>query len=184
MKHAYQFIFLFLLLSCVKPKEAQIEVAPEIAWDAEQKIRELGIDLPAASAPVANYVNAVRVGNLLFLAGKGPNLPEGGFVSGKLGGDLSVEQGREAARLVAIQQLAVLKSELGDLNKVKRIVKVLGLVNSTDDFTQQPQVVNGFSDMMVEIFGEKGKHARSAVGTNSLPMNIAVEVELIVEIED
>lgn len=179
--------FLLLTFSCVKPAEKKAEgkdSAPAAAWDAEQKVRELGLALPEASAPVANYVNAVRVGNLLFLAGKGPNLPEGGFVTGKLGTDLSVEQGREAARLVGIQQLAVLKAELGDLNKVKRIVKVLGLVNSAADFTQQPQVVNGFSDLMVEVFGEKGKHARSAVGTNSLPMNIAVEVELIVEVED
>lgn len=178
---------LLFTFSCVKPAEKKAEAtetAPAVAWNAEQKVKELGLILPEASAPVANYVNAVRVGNLLFLAGKGPNLPEGGFVTGKLGQDLTVEQGREAARLVGIQQLAVLKAELGDLNKVKRIVKVLGLVNSAADFTQQPQVVNGFSDLMVEVFGEKGKHARSAVGTNSLPMNIAVEVELIVEIED
>lgn len=179
--------FLLFTFSCVKPAEKKAEAtetAPAVAWDAEQRVKELGLILPEASAPVANYVNAVRVGNLLFLAGKGPNLPDGGFVTGKLGLDLSVEQGREAARLVGIQQLAVLKAELGDLNKVKRIVKVLGLVNSAADFTQQPQVVNGFSDLMVEVFGEKGKHARSAVGTNSLPMNIAVEVELIVEVED
>jgi enamine deaminase RidA (YjgF/YER057c/UK114 family) len=179
--------FLLFTFSCVKPVEKKAEAtetAPAVAWDAEQRVKELGLILPEASAPVANYVNAVRVGNLLFLAGKGPNLPEGGFVTGKLGQDLTVEQGREAARLVGIQQLAVLKAELGNLNKVKRIVKVLGLVNSANDFTQQPQVVNGFSDLMVEVFGEKGKHARSAVGTNSLPMNIAVEVELIVEVQD
>lgn len=144
----------------------------------------MGIELPEASQPVANYVNAVRSGNLLFLAGKGPSLPDGNYITGKVGQDLSIEEGKEAARLVGIAQLAVLKAELGDLNKVKRIVKVLGMVNCGPDFTQQPQVINGFSDLMVEVFGEKGKHARSAVGMNALPMDIALEIELIVEIED
>lgn len=154
------------------------------AQDAETKLKEKGIVLVAPSAPVANYVNAVRVGNLLYLAGKGPSKPEGGYITGKLGKDLSIEQGYEAARLVAIAHLAVIKAELGSLNKVKRIVKVLGMVNSTEDFTDQPKVINGYSDLMVEIFGNKGKHARSAVGMCSLPINIAVEVEVIVEIED
>lgn len=184
MRNSWIVAFLLFAISCAKPSEKTAETASTPTWDAEQRVKDIGLILPEASAPVANYVNAVRVGNILFLAGKGPNLPEGGFVTGKLGQDLTVEQGRDAARLVGIQQLAVLKSELGDLNKVKRIIKVLGLVNSSNDFTQQPQVVNGFSDLMVEVFGEKGKHARSAVGTNSLPMNIAVEVELIVEVED
>jgi enamine deaminase RidA (YjgF/YER057c/UK114 family) len=155
-----------------------------MAQDPETKLKEKGIVLSAPSAPVANYVNAVRVGNLLFLSGKGPNKPEGGYVTGKLGKDLSIEQGYAAARLVAISQLAVLKAELGSLNKVKRIVKVLGMVNCTEDFTDQPKVMNGFSDLMVEIFGEKGKHARSAVGMYALPQNIAVEAELIVEVEE
>mgnify|MGYP001809873954 CR=1 FL=1 len=155
-----------------------------VMWGAVQILRDLGIILPEASSPVANYVNAVRSGNLLFLAGKGPGLPDGTFITGKVGQDLTIEEGKAAARLVAINQLAVLKAELGDLNKVKRIVKVLGMVNCNSEFTQQPQVINGFSDLMVEVFGEKGKHARSAVGMNALPMNIAVEVELIVEIED
>lgn len=180
-------IFIMLLLltifSC-NPNENQNQQSDEVVWDAEQKLVDLGIVLPEASSPVANYVNAVRTGNLLFLAGKGPGLPDGTFITGKVGQDLTIEQGREAARMVAINQLAVLKAELGDLNKVKRIVKVLGMVNCGPDFTQQPQVINGFSDLMVEVFGEKGKHARSAVGMNALPMNIAVEVELIVEIED
>lgn len=170
-------------VSCTSP-EVQTQQQPEASWDAEQKIKDLGIVLPEASAPVANYVNAVRSGNLLFLAGKGPGLPDGSFITGKVGQDLTIEEGKEAARMVAINQLAVLKAELGDLNKVKRVVKVLGMVNCNSDFTQQPQVINGFSDLMVEVFGEKGKHARSAVGMNALPMNIAVEVELIVEIED
>ena len=152
--------------------------------DPEEKLKELGIVLKEPAVPVANYVNAVRTGNLIFLAGKGPRTPEGELVTGKLGDDLSVEKGYEAARAVAILQLAVLKTELGDLNKVKRIVKVLGMVNATPDFTNHPEVINGFSDLMVEVFGEKGKHARAAVGMGSLPRNIAVEIELIVEVED
>lgn len=154
------------------------------AQDAEARIKEKGIALPAPQKPVANYVNAVRVGNLLFLAGKGPTKPDGSNITGKVGKDLTIEQGYEAARLTAINHLAVLKAELGSLNKVKRIVKVLGMVNCTDDFKDQPKVINGYSDLMVEIFGEKGKHARSAVGMYALPLNIAVEVEVVVEVED
>jgi enamine deaminase RidA (YjgF/YER057c/UK114 family) len=179
------FILIFpLLLGCSTGETTSDSNHVPNTWDAEKKLEELGIDLPDASSPVANYVNAVRVGNLLFLSGKGPNLPDGSYVTGKVGEDLSIEEGKEAAKLVGIAQLAVLKSELGDLNKVKRIVKVLGMVNCGPDFTQQPQVINGFSDLMVEVFGEKGKHARSAVGMNALPMNIAVEIEVIVEIEN
>jgi enamine deaminase RidA (YjgF/YER057c/UK114 family) len=155
-----------------------------MSQDAEAKLKEKGIVLTTPGKPVANYVNAVRVGNLLFLAGKGPTKPDGSNITGKVGKDLTIEQGYEAAKLVAINHLAVLKAELGDLNKVKRIVKVLGMVNCTEDFKDQPKVINGYSDLMVEIFGDKGKHARSAVGMGSLPMNIAVEVEVIVEIED
>jgi enamine deaminase RidA (YjgF/YER057c/UK114 family) len=154
------------------------------AQTPEEKIKEKGIVLTAPSKPVANYVNAVRVGNLLYLSGKGPTHADGTHIAGKVGKDLTIEQGYDAAQLVAINHLAVLKAELGDLNKVKRIVKVLGMVNCTDDFKDQPKVINGYSDLMVEIFGDKGKHARSAVGMGSLPMNIAVEVEVIVEIED
>jgi enamine deaminase RidA (YjgF/YER057c/UK114 family) len=154
-----------------------------MSQDAETRLKEKGIVLTTPSAPVANYVNAVRVGNLLYLAGKGPNKPDGSYVTGKMGKDLTIEQGYEAARLTAIAHLSVLKAELGSLNKVKRIVKVLGMVNCTEDFKDQPKVINGYSDLMVEIFGEKGKHARSAVGMNALPMGIAVEVEVIVEVE-
>ncbi|UJP63743.1 RidA family protein [Mongoliitalea daihaiensis] len=153
-------------------------------WDAEAKLQELGIFLPELSTPLANYVHVVRTGNLLFLAGKGPQLPEGGYILGKVGKDLSIDEGREAARLTGIAQLAVLKAELGDLNRVKQIVKVFGMVHADSDFTQHPQVINGFSDLMVDVFGEKGKHARSAVGMNSLPLGFAVEIELIVEVED
>ena len=155
-----------------------------LAQDAEQRLKDKGIVLTPPSKPVANYVNAVRVGNLLYLAGKGPKRADGSDIAGKVGKDLTIEQGYEAARSVAIQHLAVLKAELGSLNKVKRIVKVLGMVNCESNFTDQPKVVNGYSDLMVEIFGEKGKHARSAVGMYALPNNIAVEVEVIVEIED
>jgi len=154
-----------------------------IGQDAETKLKDKGIVLAAPGKPVANYVNVVRVGNLLFLAGKGPTNPDGTNITGKVGKDLTIEQGYEAARLTAINHLAVLKAELGSLNKVKRIVKVLGMVNCTEDFKDQPKVINGYSDLMVEIFGDKGKHARSAVGMYALPSNIAVEVEVIVEIE-
>ena len=154
------------------------------AQDAETKLKEKGIVLTPPTSPVANYVNAVRVGNLLYLAGKGPQKADNTYITGKVGKDLTIEQGYEAARLTAIAHLAVLKNELGSLNKVKRIVKVLGMVNCTEDFKDQPKVINGYSDMMVEIFGEKGKHARSAVGMVALPFNMAVEVEVIVEVED
>ena len=152
--------------------------------DIEQKLTELGIELPEVSAPVANYVNAVRSGNLLFLAGKGPKKTDGTYITGKVGSDLTEKEGQEAARLTGINQLAVLKAELGDLNKVKRIVKVTGMVNCTSDFENQPEVINGFSDLMVEVFGERGRHTRAAVGMASLPRNIAVEIEMIVEVED
>jgi enamine deaminase RidA (YjgF/YER057c/UK114 family) len=155
-----------------------------IAQDAETRLKEKGIVLIPPSSPVANYVNAVRVGNLLYLAGKGPQKADNTYITGKVGKDLTVEQGYEAARITAVNHLAVLKSELGSLNKVKRIVKVLGMVNCTEDFKDQPKVINGYSDLMVEIFGDKGKHARSAVGMSSLPFNTAVEVEVIVEIEE
>ena len=159
--------------------KAQASQTPDI----EQKLKDLGIVLPEVSKPVANYVNAVRTGNLVFMAGKGPSKAEGGYVTGKLGADLTIEEGYEAAKLVAIAQMAALKAEIGDLNKVKRIVKVLGMVNATPDFTNHPEVINGFSDLMVEVFGEKGKHARAAVGMGSLPRDIAVEIEMIVEVE-
>ena len=153
------------------------------AQTPEERLKEKGITLTAPGAPVANYVNVVRVGNLLFLSGKGPTRPDGTNITGKVGRELTVEQGYDAAKLVAINHLAVLKAELGDLSKVKHIVKVLGMVNCTEDFKDHPKVINGYSDLMVAIFGDKGKHARSAVGMYALPMNIAVEVEVIVEVE-
>lgn len=173
---------LLLMLSCLacSPRLS----APSISPSPESRLQALNIQLPAIATPAGNYVHVVRSGNLLFLAGKGPSRPEGGYITGKVGRDLSIEEGYAAARLVAINQLAVLRDYLGTLDRVTRIVKVLGMVNCTDDFTDQPEVVNGFSDLMVEVFGAQGKHARSAVGMNSLPRNIAVEIELIVEIRD
>jgi len=149
---------------------------------AARQLQDLGIELPESSAPMANYVNAVRTGNLVFMAGKGPADADGEPVTGKLGADLTVEEGYAAARLVAIRQLAALQAEIGSLDRVTRIVKVHGMVNATPDFTRHPEVINGFSDLMVEVFGERGKHARAAVGMGSLPRNIAVEIEMVVEV--
>ncbi|MGD8258547.1 MAG: RidA family protein [Desulfobacterales bacterium] len=150
----------------------------------EAKLNEMGIELPSAVTPVANYVPAVRSGNLVFLSGHGPFKEDGSLITGKVGADLSTEQGYEAARRIAIGLLGSLKAEIGDLDKVKRVVKLLGLVNCTSEFTDQPKVINGASDFFVEVLGDKGKHARSAVGSNALPLNIAVEIEMIVEVED
>ena len=172
MKILFLFVFFFAISTTAFPQS-----------DPEQKLKELKIELPEPRKPVANYVKYVRTGNLIYLAGEGPARSDGTFVTGKLGKDLTVEQGYEAARLAGINMLSTLKDAVGDLKKVKRIVKVLGLVNCTEDFKDQPKVMNGFSDLMVAVFGENGKHARSAVGANALPIGIAVEVEMIVEVE-
>jgi len=149
---------------------------------AEKRLKELGIELGKVSAPVANYVNAVRTGNLLFLAGKGPRPQDGVRPSGKVGREYTVEQAYEHARTVGIDLLAVMRSELGSLDRVKRVVKLLGMVNGTPEFTDHPRVINGCSDLFVEVFGDAGRHARSAVGMGSLPMAIPVEIECIVEV--
>lgn len=149
----------------------------------ETKLKEMGVELPQAATPAANYVPAVRTGNLVFLSGHGPIREDSSLISGKVGADLTTEQGYAAARRIAILLLGSLKAEIGDLDKVKRVVKLLGLVNCTPDFSEQPKVINGASDFFVEVFGDKGKHARSAVGSNALPFNIAVEIEMIVEVE-
>ncbi len=154
------------------------------AQDPEVRCKEMNLEFPPLTSPVANYVHVVRSGNLLFLAGKGPTKMDGTLITGTVGEDLTIEQAYEAARQTGIMQIAVLKNELGDLKKVKRIVKVLGMVNATTDFKDHSKVMNGYSDLMVEVFGEKGKHARSSVGMCSLPFDIAVEVEMIVEVED
>ena len=149
----------------------------------ENRLKDMGIELPAAATPVANYVPAVRSGNLIFLSGHGPKDEAGAFITGKIGADLTAEQGYQAARRIAIGLLGSLKAVIGDLDKVNKIVKLLGLVNCTPDFGDQPKVINGASDFLVEVFDDKGKHARSAIGTNALPSNIAVEIEMIVEVE-
>jgi enamine deaminase RidA (YjgF/YER057c/UK114 family) len=151
---------------------------------AEQRLKELGIDLGTVSAPVANYVNAVRTGNLLFLAGKGPRPgKDGQRPKGKVGREFTAEQAYQHARSVGLDLIAVMRAELGSLDKVKRIVKVLGMVNAVPEFEDQPKVINGCSDLFVQVFGERGKHARSTVGMGSLPMGIPVEIECIVEVE-
>lgn len=183
MKNLAHLIILLFLLSCSTSHEEKQSVSL-YQYDVEEKIASLDIELYAPSPPVANYVNAVRTGNLVFLAGKGPRKQDGSYMEGKVGVDLTIEQGYQAARLTAIEQLSALKAELGDLNKVVRIVKVLGMVNAAPEFAEHPSVINGFSDTMVEVFGERGKHARAAVGMGSLPSNIACEIEMIVEVAD
>ena len=149
----------------------------------EQNLKNLGLDLGTVSQPVANYVNAVRTGNLLFLAGKGPRPENGKRPSGKVGREYTAEQAYRHARTVGMDLLAVMRAELGSLDKVKRVVKVLGMVNAIPEFGDHPKVINGCSDLFVEVLGERGKHARSAVGIGSLPMGIPVEIECIVEVE-
>ncbi len=149
----------------------------------ERKIAEKGISLPSAPRPVANYVPAVKFGNLLFISGHGPYNDGQVKVSGKLGRELTLEEGYQVARNVALNCLATVKDVLGDLDKVKRVVKLLGMVNCTEDFKDQPKVINGASDLLVEIFGDIGKHARSAVGMQALPNNIPVEIEMILEVD-
>jgi len=158
--------------------------APGQSYDPEARLADLGIELYTPPPPVANYVKAVRTGNLVFLAGHGPTRLDGsGYVTGQVGTDLSVEEGYEAARLVAIALLSSLKAEIGDLSRVQRVVRVFGMVNAPPGFGEQPEVINGASDLLVEVFGERGKHARAAVGMGSLPRNIAVEIEMVVEVE-
>lgn len=151
----------------------------------EKRIEELGIQLSEGSTPVANYVSVNRVGNMLYLSGAGGFGPDGKpLYAGKLGQDVTVEQGYESARLAAIALISNIKREIGDLDKVVKIVKLLGFVACASDFDQQPKVINGASDLFVDVFGDKGRHARSAVGTNALPMNLPVEVEAIVQITE
>jgi len=149
----------------------------------ESRLEALGLQLPPPARPVANYVSAVRTGDLVFLSGHGPLREDGTLIKGKLGDDLNVDQGYEASRRVALGLIGTLKGLLEDLDRVRRIVKVVGMVNCTADFTEHPKVINGASDLFVEVFGDKGKHARSAVGMNGLPLNMAVEIEMVAEVE-
>jgi len=166
----------FFVLSCLLISVCGFSQSPE------ENLNKSGIKLQELKSPVANYVHAVRTGNLIYLSGKGPQQENGEYLKGKLGKEISIEQGYQAARLTGTIHLAVLKQELGELSKVKRIIKVNGYVNSEDNFYDQPKVMNGYSDLMVEIFGDKGKHARTALGVNTLPFNMLVEVEMIVEV--
>jgi enamine deaminase RidA (YjgF/YER057c/UK114 family) len=151
----------------------------------EEVLENLGIDISSYSAPVANYVQAVRTGNLLFLAGHGPKLRDGSFIVGRLGDDLSIENGYEASRVTAIRMIITLKDFLGDLQRVVKIVDVTGMVAAVPTFRDHPKVIDGASDLLVEVFGEdKGKHARAAIGMGSLPFDTAVEFKMVVEISD
>ena len=147
------------------------------AQSPQENLKQLGLSLPEISQPIANYVKWKQVGNLLYLSGTGPK------IYGKVGAELTTEQGYEAAKATGLEVIAVLQAATGDLGKIKQVVKVLGMVNSSPEFTAHPAVMNGFSDLMVAVFGEKGKHARSAIGVSSLPNNMAVEIEVIVELE-
>ena len=169
MKNTYLLLCVLLFSGLVQEVKAQTP---------EAKLQELKLTLPEISQPIANYVKWKQVGNLLYLAGSGPK------IYGKVGADLSTEQGYEAAKATGLEIIAVLQAATGDLGRIKQFVKVLGMVNCTPDYTAQPAVINGFSDLIVAVFGEKGKHARSAVGVGSLPNNMAVEIEVIVELED
>ncbi|QDV35170.1 RidA family protein [Tautonia plasticadhaerens] len=151
---------------------------------ADARIQELKLELPPAPKPVATYVTALRQGDLLYVSGHGPLKADGTLITGKVGAELDLEAGRAAARQVGLAILATLKSHLGSLDKVTRLVKSLGLVNCTAEFAQQPQVINGYSDLMKEVFGDLGVGTRSAVGTNALPGNIAVEIEAIFQVAD
>src|SRR5258707_1983194 len=149
---------------------------------AEARLRELGIELPKVPVPVANYVPAARLGNVIFLAGTGSIKPDGKLATGKVGIDVTLDEANQHARLVGVGLLAVMRQELGSLDKVVRVGRVFGMVNAAPDFTDHPKVINGCSDLFVEVFGERGRHARSAVGMGGLPGGITVEIEVIVAV--
>tara|TARA_B100000941_G_scaffold188612_1_gene135817 strand:+ start:270 stop:812 length:543 start_codon:yes stop_codon:yes gene_type:complete len=173
------YLMLFLVIGCI-PAKKDIDAN----FDPETKLKELGIELITPSNPVANYVNTVQSGNLLYISGKGPLKNDGEYIKGKLGYDLTIDQGYEAARVTGINLISTIKSAIGDLKNVKQIIRVNGMVNSASNFTDQPKVINGCSDLLVEVFGDRGKHTRVALGMNSLPMNIAVEIDIILEIKN
>ena len=191
MEKVRYLVLLLFITSCAPSDKAAIDHyvlnEPLYEYNVEEKIQDLNITLPIPGEPIANYVPTVRFSEtknsmLVYVSGTGPRKENGDYITGRLGEDMTIEEGYNAARLTGINILASLKKEIGDLNKIKRFVKVIGMVNSTSDFYQQPAVVNGFSDFIVEVFGDRGKHARSAVGMVSLPSNIAVEIEVVVEV--
>jgi len=178
-------IFMLLVLArCTAGPDDVAEDAPLYDYDVEARIKELGIELVGpAIPPNVKIVRAVRSGNLIFLSGSGPLATDDRkAITGKVGIDLTVAEAYQGARSTGINLLAALKDEIGDLNNVVRVVKALGMVNAPPDFTEHPQVVNGFSELMIQVFGERGQHARSAIGVASLPWNLAVEVEMIVQV--
>ncbi len=188
MKSSLNFFLFLVTLIVIKTGtvQAQNVSAPAAitAKDPETRIREMGLKLRTPGPPSANFLGAVRVGNLVYLSGQGPLKEDGKFMIGKVGKEFTFEEAKYAARLTGISLLESLKAEVGNLNNVKRIVKVLGMVNAVPEFDNHSQVINGFSDLMVEVFGENGKHARSAIGLGSLPRNIPVEIEMIVEMKN
>lgn len=184
MKYSF-FVLSILLLACTSTNKNDVPAEPLYDYDIEERLSELGIILVDPSLPKhIKIALATRTDNLIYLSGNGPITADGTRITGKVGTELTIEQGYEAAKLTAIRHLAVLKQELGDLNKVERIIKVLGMVNADPSFTEHPRVINGYSETMVEIFGDRGMHARSAVGMGSLPWNMACEVEAIVLVRD
>lgn len=173
---------MLITISCTPNQSEDSSQADTV--NPEERLGELGIQLIEPASPTANYVMSVQHEDLIFLAGHGPDKPGGGKVVGKMGKDLTLKEGQQAARITGVSLLSSLKKEIGNLDNVKRIVKVTGMVNATPTFTDHSQVMNGFSDLMVEVFGDRGKHARVAVGMSSLPGNIPVEIDMIVEITD
>ena len=193
MEKVRYLVLLLFITSCAPSDKAAIDYyvlnEPLYEYNVEEKIQDLNITLPIPGEPIANYVPTVRFSEtknsmLVYVSGTGPRKENGDYITGRLGEDMTIEEGYNAARLTGINILASLKKEIGDLNKIKRFVKVIGMVNSTSDFYQQPAVVNGFSDFIVEVFGDRGKHTRAAVGMGSLPSNIAVEIDMILELMD
>lgn len=175
---------LFPIVAHITTAHHSPEGSSLMASDPEKRIQELHLTLPPAPKPVAVYRTAVKVGNLLYISGHGPLKPDKTQITGRLGKDMTLEQGQAAAKQTGLAILATIRDTLGSLNKVKRLIKTFGMVNCTDDFLDQPKVINGFSELMRDVFGEEaGVGARSAVGHNSLPGNIAVEIECILEVE-
>jgi len=163
---------------------AVVKTAADRAWSVDEKCKSLGLVVPKSPEPKGNYIPVTRVGNILYLCGHIPQQENGELIKGKLGEDFSIEQGYESARTCAINILGTLQRELGTLDRVKRILKVVGFVNCTGNFVDTPAVINGASDLFAQVFGDSGRHARSAIGSNALPLNIATEIECIVEVND